>query len=778
MQRLFFSLIIALLVWECQSTDTKAVVPETKYSKSITLLKKAIEHEVNDKNLSATSIILIDGNHTIWTEGFGYADRDRSVPAGPQTVYRVGSVSKLFTDIGIMQLVEQGEVDLDRPVTDYLPDFQPGNPFGVTITLRQLMSHRAGLVREPPVGHYFDDRGKTLTETVESLNNTSLVYKPETRIKYSNAGIAVVGYVLEQLHKKPFASYLKEAVLEPMGLLNSSFSPTSKITESLAAADMWTYDGRRFPAPTFELGMSPAGSMYTSVEELGKFMKVLCNDGKAGSNQVLNKETLEAMWTPQFAEEGADSGYGIGFSIGQLEGKKLVGHGGAIYGFATQLYLLPEEKIGVAIATSLDGANAVMTRLAKFALSSMLAERENRLPSGYVTPNKINPEQARKLDGRYQSDGQDIYLQEHDGQLFLWMENRRVEVKTKGDTLITDGPLGFGVGLQPTQNQGLQIRDKLFKRVNEKQPAPAAPTWTGLIGEYGWDHNTLFILEKQGELFALIEWFFQYPLKNLEKDVFAFPDNGLYHGEKIVFQRDRSGKAVRAMAAGIPFERRPMAEAGSTFKISPVKSIEEIRKGALDASPPSNPDSLLKPDLVELIDLDPTIRLDIRYASRNNFMNEIFYRQARAFLQRPAAEALVRVHQKLKQRGMGLLIYDAYRPWHVTKMFYDATPESQKLFVANPYPGSIHNRGAAVDLTLFDLATGQPLPMVSGYDEFSERAFPTYPGGTSLQRWHRELLRDVMEEEGFTVYQWEWWHFNYQDAALYPVLNLQFGELE
>jgi serine beta-lactamase-like protein LACTB len=110
-------------------------------------------------------------------------------------------------------------------------------------------------------------------------------------------------------------------------------------------------------------------------------------------------------------------------------------------------------------------------------------------------------------------------------------------------------------------------------------------------------------------------------------------------------------------------------------------------------------------------------------------------------------------------------------------MFWDATPEPLKHFVANPEHGSIHNRGAAVDLTLYDLATGKPVQMVSGYDEFSERAYPDYPGGTSRQRYLRELLRDAMEAQGFSVYEWEWWHFNYANAERYPVLNRRFEEI-
>jgi D-alanyl-D-alanine dipeptidase len=146
-------------------------------------------------------------------------------------------------------------------------------------------------------------------------------------------------------------------------------------------------------------------------------------------------------------------------------------------------------------------------------------------------------------------------------------------------------------------------------------------------------------------------------------------------------------------------------------------------------------------------------------------------------MQKPAAEALVRAHRKLEKQGYGLLIHDAYRPWFVTKTFWDATPQQFHHFVADPQQGSRHNRGCAVDLTLYDRATGKAVAMVGGYDEFSDRSYPDYIGGTSQERWHRDLLRRTMESEGFNVYEAEWWHFDYRDWQHYPINNVPFEDL-
>lgn len=181
--------------------------------------------------------------------------------------------------------------------------------------------------------------------------------------------------------------------------------------------------------------------------------------------------------------------------------------------------------------------------------------------------------------------------------------------------------------------------------------------------------------------------------------------------------------------------------------------------------------------MLELIKLDDTIRLDIRYAREDNFVGRPVYSEARAFLQPDAAHALVRVQSALREGGLGLVIYDGYRPWSVTKLFWETVTEDQKIFVADPAKGSKHNRGCAVDLSLCDLATGVQLPMPSDFDEFNKKASPDYPGGTEIERANRDRLRAAMEAEGFTVNPKEWWHFDYKDWELYEISDVPFSEL-
>ena len=767
----------AVLAIAATSPAQESIGPDARYAELARVMERYIAHEMRDKALPALSLALVDGDRIVWARGFGLEDPQTGTPATAQTVYRVGSVSKLFTDIGVMQLVERGVLDLDAPVTRYLPHFRPRNTSGKAITLRQLMSHRAGLVREPPVGNYFETTEPSLAATVASLNRTALVYAPESRTKYSNAGIAVVGYVLERTQGVPFARYLRRAVLQPMGLATASFEPDPALVTRLAKGRMWTQHGRTFDAPTFELGMAPAGSMYATMPDLARFMMVLFRGGAP----VLGRPALEQMWTPQFAPAGATTGFGLGFALGRLEGQRLVRHGGAIYGFATELAALPEERLGVAVSTSKDVANSVATRVANEVLRLGLAVRAGRPLAEPTVTTALGREEALALAGEYGEGDRRVELTARDTALYLGYarggERARLR-RLAGDTLVTDDEGSDGLRVWRTGDRLVVGRDTLARASAPVPLDPLPVRWRGLVGEYGWDHDVLYVYERRGRLTALIEWFSEYPLREVSRDVFAFPDHGLYAGERLRFSRDARGRATRVVAAEVTFQRRRIpGEDAAVFRITPVKPVDALRRDALAATPPAESGAFRPADLVELVRLDSTVRLDVRYATRDNFLSVPVYTQARAFLQRPAAEALVRAHRRLAATGYGLLVHDGYRPWYVTKMFWDGTPAANHVFVADPAQGSRHNRGCAVDLTLYDLRTGRAVQMTGGYDEMSDRSYPDYPGGTSKQRALRETLRQAMEAEGFRVYDAEWWHFDYQDWRSYRIGNQRFEDL-
>ncbi len=321
-------------------------------------------------------------------------------------------------------------------------------------------------------------------------------------------------------------------------------------------------------------------------------------------------------------------------------------------------------------------------------------------------------------------------------------------------------------------------------------PASVNDETRELLGLYQNGRDRFLIRERDGVLELLydtnprdgevIKTYVTFPMEKVSDNYYRLVGNGPQESQSstVKFDRDAAGRGIVCYVGAKRFSRHFYGpESGLAFRIVPQLPTEELKKRAKAAIPPIETGVFQQPDLVEIVTLEPTIQLDIRYATDNNFMGISLYGEPRAFLQRSAAEALVRVHHKLNNYGYGIVVYDAYRPWSVTKMFWDATPSNQKIFVADPAKGSRHNRGGAVDVGLYDVKTGKVISLTSDYDEFSPRAYSDFPGGTTVERWQRDLLRILMEGEGFTVYPEEWWHFDYHDWKQLPILNLPFDKI-
>lgn len=283
------------------------------------------------------------------------------------------------------------------------------------------------------------------------------------------------------------------------------------------------------------------------------------------------------------------------------------------------------------------------------------------------------------------------------------------------------------------------------------KPPAAASGLRAAVGEYDRNGAVVFVIEDSARLFLV---------------------------DTAKSSASRARTTAQAIARAHLVKQTVGPAAGTNqLRVTPVRSVADVRREAMAASPPVEKPPAKVSDLVELVTLDKSIKLEIRYATTNNFLGTKFYDEARAFMQRAPAEAVVRAHRALKPLGYGVLIHDAYRPWYVTKMFWDATPVDKHWLVANPADGSKHNRGAAVDLTLYDLKSGRVIEMPSTYDESTGRAYANYPGGTALQRWHRALLRNAMVAQGFVINPSEWWHFDYSSWQDYGIGNVAFDKI-
>lgn len=730
-----------------------------------------IERQLREQGIPGAAIAVLDdrGGHDVrrWQQGFGRWRGDDGPAMPADAVFRVASISKLYTDTAAMVLAERGQLDLGAPVRNYLPEGMPQNPFGREVTLRMLMGHRAGVVRESPVGHYFDPGEPTLAATVASLSRTSLVHEPGSAFKYSNPGIGLVGEVVARVHGKPFEEAVRDLVLTPLGLADSDFAPRQDLLARQAHGAMWTYDGRTIPTPAFAFGYAPAANLRSTVGDLVTFAQSWF---LTATSRVLTPTMQWEMWKPG---DGGDRGCGLGFFVSPFEGTLKVEHGGAVYGFASVLAALPHEGIAVAVVVTKDFANEVAEAIGDRALRAVLAARAGATLPPPAHPQPLGVARARALAGHWRCGENWVELHERGGDL-VYDPNIGVRTRLRlaaDGALVSDDPLSMG-GRRLTFLQNGNLRDSTEDYVrDDSMPPPPPAELLPLLGEYGWDHNTLVVYEDHGRLGVLIEWVVRDLPDRVGPDHYTFPP-GMYTGDQLRFERDAKGQVEAAVVGGARFERRPDPVPGG-FRIVPRAPIAGLLAAAAEAQPDASLQQGTRPsDLVELAALEPGLQCDLVYATANNFLGTPVYPpHARAMLQRPAAEALVRVHQALAAQGFGLHVFDAYRPWSVTKVFFDATPDAQRHFVADPAKGSRHNRGCAVDLTLFDRATGKVVEMPSGFDEFTPRAYPDYPGGTSRQRHLREVLRRAMEAEGFTVYEHEWWHFDHAAWQGYGIGN-------
>ncbi|HEY4445316.1 MAG TPA: serine hydrolase [Steroidobacteraceae bacterium] len=735
-----------------------------------TSIDSAARSDVADKQIPSLAIAVVDRSGIIWSQTYGFEDADRKRPATLESIYRMGSITEVLTGLLAMQLADAGELDLNRPVGSYLAGFRPVNPFGGTITMRMLLAHTSGLVQEPPIGSHFAADQPSLDATVRSLNGTTLVAAPGTVTKHSNAGLAVAGRVLESVSGQSYADLVRERLLQPLGMRMSALTYRVKTP---VYAEMAPFDSARFAAPLFDLGDEPAGGLYASACDMAQFARMLIGGGSVGDQRII----APAVLADSRADPTKNSDSVLGLTRGTVGDWQTLESAGGLYGFSSDLLVAADQGFAVVVLSALHD-NPTARRLARFAMTALAAAQAAQ-PIPVWLRSSAYDTRARQAAGVFRHEEDSLVLRNVGGRLYLDAPTVAAEVRRTADGTVLDDAGTFSSALRLSADfNRVALSGNTYERAVAPEPAPPTAAVREILGDYGWPHDYIRIYERDGRAYARIDWSSYEPLTALGKDVWAFPrTDGPYRLESIRFERDAKGRINIANLSGIVFPRREFGKESEAALRESMRPIASLRAEALASSPPVEPSPKRAVELVELTPQMPGIRLDIRYATSNDFLKTPVYSQARAFLQRPAVDALRRVAASLASRGFGLTIHDGYRPWFVTKMFWDATPDYNHIFVADPRQGSRHNRGAAVDLTLHDLKTGRIVEMPGGYDEMSSRSYPLYVGGSSLQRWRRDLLHDAMEAQGFAVYEAEWWHFDFNGWQDYPISNLEFSQI-
>ncbi len=354
-KKLFFVLIFSLF-FSFSWAQESSLANQLEVFSSIQLVKTWIKSEIEYNNLPGLSVGIVFDQDLIWSKGFGYADINKKKTMTPQTIFRIASVTKLFTCMAIMQLREQGKLQLDDPVEKYLPWFNIINRFpdAPTITIRQLMTHTSGLPREAAFPYWTDHKFPTVDQIMETLPNQETTYPSETKWKYSNLGMAILGQIIVAASGEDYGTYIQNHILKPLEMNNTSVYLTNEQKKQIA-----TGYGRRLPDGTRKRmevadynGISPAASISSNVEDLAKFVSLQFSDGNLEGKQILKESTLREMQRVHWLQPNWKSGWGLGFSVWHRDEKTFVGHAGWVAGYRTQLLLCPEDKIGVIVMSN------------------------------------------------------------------------------------------------------------------------------------------------------------------------------------------------------------------------------------------------------------------------------------------------------------------------------------------------------------------------------------------------------------------------------------------
>lgn len=544
-------------------SSAAAAQPSPEFVIAIESLQRLAAAEVERGILPGFTLALVDDQRLVWSGGFGLADVKRKLPARPDTVYRVGSVSKLFNAVAVMQQVETGRLDLDAPVQKFVPDFRIESRFtnAGPVTLRQLLCHRSGLIRESPVGGYYDDQQPTILATVRSVADCALVNPPNTQTRYSNIGATVAGYAVQSVTGTGYDFYARERLLKPLGMQDSSFVLTPAVQRKLSNSYMRiaNADGtfRHEASPLFELGTIPAGNLYASAEDLARFMSCLFAEGKtAEGGQILRAATLNEMCTPQLTT--ATNGFGLGFSIGRFGNFKTVSHSGAVYGFSSSFIALPGPKVGVIVLANEDIAMGPVGKLAEAGLELLLQAKLGRTPTAKPEPVKLDPAALAALAGEYESESYWAKLEVDGDKLRANIASQELVFTPLSPTKFrADGRFSHNGPVEFSRNASGQVS---FTALGQRfSPAPSnppliPPAWQKFLGSYGPKFIPAIVSVRHGHLYVMTENMVDYRLRPVNRTTFAFPP-GLYTDEHLVFNMDTTGKARSLVLANMELKR-------------------------------------------------------------------------------------------------------------------------------------------------------------------------------------------------------------------------------
>ncbi|WP_309242214.1 serine hydrolase [Bacillus cereus group sp. BfR-BA-01319] len=399
-QRLVAVSVCFLLVFLGSNySKAETVAPIPLNSKDVeAFTNKVIPEKMKKENAAGVALVVVKDNQILFQKGFGFSDKEKNTPIDPKkTVFRLASISKVFTASAVMQLVEQGKIDLNKDIVNYMGGLKYQNNMGEPVTMEHLLTHTTGFdyVDPRPEDIHYQDNDYTMLKDYAEDNMPTVVRKPGDTYTYDNFASMLQGYIVQNLTNTPFYKYMAKNIFYPLEMHNSSFVMTNFIKEKLATG----YDATGNAIPFYQTRPTdmPQGSMFSTGSDVANFMIAQLNDGKFKNNQILQKETVEDMQKTKFAlhPKYPNMTYGFEFFSPQSHnGQYVFGKGGNIPGFSSLMWLIPEHKIGVFVVTNKDSSALPVEVFDDF----MNHYFPDKTKPEYLTPNE---EELKKFEGVY-----------------------------------------------------------------------------------------------------------------------------------------------------------------------------------------------------------------------------------------------------------------------------------------------------------------------------------------------------------------------------------------
>ncbi|MEK4962617.1 serine hydrolase [Bacillus sp. FSL M7-0110] len=359
---------------------------------------KVIPEKMKTENAAGVAIVVVKDDQILFQKGYGFSNKEKNTPIDPKkTVFRLASISKVFTASAVMQLVEQGKIDLNRDIVNYMGGLKYQNNMGEPVTMEHLLTHTTGFdyVDPRPEDIHYQDNDYTMLKDYVEDNMPTVVRKPGDTYTYDNFASMLQGYIVQNLTNTPFYKYVAKNIFYPLEMHNSSFVMTNFIKDKLATG----YDAKGNAIPFYQTRPidMPQGSMFSTGSDVANFMIAQLNGGKLKNSQILQKETIQDMQKTKFAlhPKYPNMAYGFEFFSPQSHnGQYVFGKGGNIRGFSSLMWLIPEHKIGVFVVTNKDSSSLPIEVFDDF----MDQYFPDKTKPEYLKPSE---EELKKFEGVY-----------------------------------------------------------------------------------------------------------------------------------------------------------------------------------------------------------------------------------------------------------------------------------------------------------------------------------------------------------------------------------------